>query len=125
MLVCNVGNSECMLCHCDNCLSDDALIEYLTAKLSEDYDSEEEIIISQWVNTHRTEMVNQSISIESFISLLSKSVENLIPHSYITKSQSNTFKKLKEDPTLNTAIVIMEFGENYSYTIQNEIQSYH
>ncbi|KAK2711266.1 hypothetical protein QYM36_012450 [Artemia franciscana] len=113
-----------MLRHCDNCPSDDALIEYLTAKLSKDYDLEEEIIISQWVNTDRTEMVKQSISVEGFISLLSKSVENLIPHSYITKSQSKTFKKLKEDPPLNTAIVVMDFIENYSYTIQNEIQSY-
>ncbi|KAK2727367.1 hypothetical protein QYM36_008007 [Artemia franciscana] len=112
MLVCNVENSECMLHHCDNCLSDDALIEYLTAKLSEDYDLEEEIIISQWVNTDRTEMVKQSISVEGFISLLSKLVENLIPHSYITKSQSKTFKKLKEDPPLNTAIVVMDFSEN-------------
>jgi len=93
MLVCNVENSECMLRHCDNCPSDDALIEYLTAKLSEDYDLEEEIIISQWVNTDRTGMVKQSISVEGFISLLSKSVENLIPHSYITKSQSKTLKK--------------------------------
>ncbi|KAK2722989.1 hypothetical protein QYM36_003252, partial [Artemia franciscana] len=125
MLVCNVENSECMLRHCDNCLSDDALIEHLTAKLSEDYDLEEEIILSQWVNTDRTEMVKQSISVESCISLLSKSVENLIPHSYITKSQSKTFKKLKEDPPLNTAIVVMDFSENYSYTIQNEILSYH
>ena len=64
ILVCYVENSECMLRHCDNCLSDDALIEYLTAKLSEDYDLEEEIIISQWVNTDRTEMVKQSISVE-------------------------------------------------------------
>ncbi|KAK2718570.1 hypothetical protein QYM36_005787 [Artemia franciscana] len=125
MLVCSVDNSECMLRHCDNCPSDDALIEYLTAKLSEDYDLEEEIIISQWVNTDRTEMVKQSISIEGFISLLSKPIENLIPHSYITKSQSKTFKKLKEDPPLNTAIVVMDFSENYSYTIQNEFQSYH
>ena len=83
MLVCNVENSECMLCHCDNCLFDDALIEYLTAKLSKDYVLEEEIIISQWVNTDRTEMVKQSISVESCISLLSKSVENLIPHSSV------------------------------------------
>ncbi|KAK2721504.1 hypothetical protein QYM36_003703 [Artemia franciscana] len=125
MLVCNVENSECMLRHCDNCPSDDALIEYLTAKLSEDYDLEEEIIISQWVNTDRTEMVKQSISVEGFISLLSKSVENLFPHSYITKSQSKTFQKLKEDPPLNTAIIVMDFSENYSYTIQNDIQSYH
>ncbi|KAK2713715.1 hypothetical protein QYM36_009556 [Artemia franciscana] len=123
MLICNVENNECILCHCDNCPSDDALIEYLTAKLSEDYDLEEEIIISQMVNTHRTEIVKQSISIESFISLLSKSVENLIPHSYITKSQSKTFKKLKEDLPLNTAIVIMDFSENYSYTIQNKCKS--
>ena len=98
MLVCNVENSECMLWHCDNCPSDDALIEYLTAKLSKGYNLEEEIIISQWANTDRTEMAKQSISVEGFISLLSKSVENLIPHSHITKSQSKTFKKLKEDP---------------------------
>ncbi|KAK2727329.1 hypothetical protein QYM36_007982 [Artemia franciscana] len=125
MLVCYVDNSECMLRHCDNRPSDDALIEYLTAKLSEDYDLEEEITISQWVNTDRTEMVQQSISVEGFISLLSKSVENLTPNSYITKSQSKTFKKLKEDLPLNTAIVAMDFSENYSYTIQNEILSYY
>ena len=56
-------------------------------------------------------MFKQSISVESCIYLQSKSVENLIPHSYITKSQSKTFKKLKEDPPLNTAIVVMECNQ--------------
>jgi hypothetical protein len=125
MLVCNVEDSDCMLRHCDKCPSNDALIEHLTEKLSEDYDLEEEIILSQWVNTDRAEMVKQLISVEDFISVLSKSLDKLIPHHFITKSQSKTFKKLKEDPPLNTAIVVMDFSENYSYTIQNEIQSYH
>lgn len=125
MLVCNIENSNCMLRHCDNCPANTALIDYLTEKLSEDYDLEEEIVISQWVNTDRAEMVKQSISVEDYISLLSRSLEKLIPHSFVAKSQSSAFKRLKENPPPNTAIVVMDFSENYSYVIQNEIQSYH
>ena len=73
-----------MLCHCDNCPANTALFDYLTEKLSEDYDLEEEIVISQWVNTDRAEMVKQSISVEDYF-LLTRSLEKLINTPFICR----------------------------------------
>ncbi|XP_049777645.1 uncharacterized protein LOC126175133 [Schistocerca cancellata] len=117
-LVCNTENQNCMLHRCNSCPANTALTEYLTEKLSEDYDLEEEIVISQWVNAGRAEMIKQSISVEDYISLLVRSLEKLTLHSFIAKSQSAAFKRLTEDPPPKTAIIVMDFSENYSFVIQ-------
>lgn len=71
------------------------------------------------------EMIKQSISCQNHISLLNTSLEKLIPHSFVAKYQSSTFNRLKENPPPNTAIIVIDFSENYSFLIKNEIQSYH
>lgn len=62
----------------------------------------------------------------TFKKTLTKSLEMLIGllHSFTKQYFTiSNFKKLKEDAPLNTAIIVMDFSQNYPYTIQNEIQS--
>lgn len=69
----------------------------------EDYNDEDVVEYNQWVSTDQTEMVMCSVD-----ELIKKPVEKpnkLLPHSYIAKSQSSTFKSLKETTPSNVAVI--------------------
>ncbi|GBM94862.1 hypothetical protein AVEN_141441-1, partial [Araneus ventricosus] len=123
-IVCEGAGRECMLRHCDKCPPKDNLVQFLQAKF-EDYDDEDIVEYNQWVSTDRTEMIRCSTSVGEFIEKLVEKLNKLIPHSYIAKSQSSFFKNLKGTASSNTAVVSMDFSENYAFTIQDEAQGYH
>ncbi|GBM96843.1 hypothetical protein AVEN_94036-1 [Araneus ventricosus] len=123
-IVCEGVGRECMLRHCDKCPSKDNLVQFLQAKF-EDYDDEDIVEYNQWVSTDRTEMIRCSTSVGELIEKLVEKLNKLIPHSYIAKSQSSFFKNLKGTASSNTAVISMDFSENYAFTIQDEAQGYH
>lgn len=124
-LVCSKNNRDCMLRHCYKCPSNENLKKYLLDKF-EEWDQEEEVTYSAWVTTDRTQQVSVTVSFEEYVNHLVKSLEKLLPHSFITKSQSNYLKEsLKAKLQPNEAIVLLDFSENYSYVIQDEVQGYH
>lgn len=70
-------------------------------------------------------MIRCSSTVEEFIDNLEQKLNKLIPHSFIAKSQASFYKNLKEAASPNTAIISMDFSENYAFTIQDEAQGYH
>ena len=46
-------------------------------------------------------------------------------HSYIAKSQSSYLRHLKDDIDLHAVNLLVDFAENFAFTVQNEIKSYH
>ena len=57
--------------------------------------------------------------------MISNSIDKLTCHSYIAKAQSSHLKLSKENVDDNTIIVSVDFSENFTFIIQDEIQSYH
>ena len=53
------------------------------------------------------------------------SIDALTSHSYIAKAQSKYLKTRKENLDDTTVILLCDFAENFTYVIQDEIQSYH
>ncbi|GBM26788.1 hypothetical protein AVEN_34768-1, partial [Araneus ventricosus] len=123
-IVCEGAGRECILRHCDKCPSKDNLVQFLQAKF-DDYDDEDIVEYNQWVSTDRDEMIRCSTSVDELIEKLVEKLNKLIPHLYIAKSQSSFFKNLKGTASSNTAVVSMDFSENYAFTIQDEAQGYH
>ena len=123
-LVCNINNKDCMLRHCEKCPPKENLKKFLYEKF-EEWDPEDEISYSSWVSTDRTQQVKFTVSLEEYVETLINSLETLIPHSFISKSQSGYLKIMKENIDCSKAIVLLDFSENYSYVIQNEVQGYH
>ena len=63
---------------------------------------------------------------EDFIENLSTQIEKLTRHSFTAKAQSSYMKTVKTSMTpLQEIIVQGDFAENYSYVVQDEIQSFH
>lgn len=55
-------------------------------------------------------------------------VEKLITlktHHFIAKAQSKHLKELKDNLTNDICIVLGDFSENFSFVVQDEIQSFH
>lgn len=123
-LVCSMDNRDCMLRHCSNCPTSENLKKFLEQKF-EEWDQEDEVTYNAWVTTDRTQQVTLTVSLEEYLNHLIKSLEKLLPHSFITKSQSNYLKELKSTLKPEEAIVLIDFSENYSYVIQDEVQGYH
>lgn len=101
-MVCIKATRECMLRHCDKFPSNHNLVHFLKSKF-EDYNDQDVDEYNQWVSTDHTEMIRCSVD-----ELIKKPVEKLnklIPHSYIAKSQSSTFKSLKETTPSNVAVI--------------------
>lgn len=64
-------------------------------------------------------------TLEEFIQLLTDTIDALTSHSFTAKDQSKYLSERKEELQADSAIVILDFAENYEYTIQHEVQSYH
>ena len=47
------------------------------------------------------------------------------PHSYISRAQSTYLQHLKETIDESSVIILGDFAENYSFVVQDEIQSFH
>lgn len=123
-MLCEDASRECYLRHCNKCPPQENLSNFLKSKF-QNHDENDTIEFSQWVSTDRTQMVKCSSAVDDFVNNLTEQIEKLIPHSYIAKSQSSFLKNMKEHLTVDTVVVLMDFSENYSLTIQDEAQGYH
>ena len=122
MAVCDDHNKDCMLQRCSLCPGFDNV---KTKTLNKFEDLNEEISYKQWVSVDRTELISQSLSISDYINLTITKLESLVHHHYIAHSQSSYLKLRKETMEENSALILMDFAENYVFHVQDEAQGYH
>ena len=51
--------------------------------------------------------------------------KKLLSHHFIYKQQQNFLKNKKETLSDNECIIILDFAENYTFMVQDAIQSFH
>ena len=127
MIVCDCGNKTCMARRWEKCPGTDSLREYLETIL----DEHEEVTFQQWQTTdgktiaNRSKMITQTLNVDEFIVSLVGAIDNLTSHSYIAKCQTKYLKRRKKKLPHNCALVLVDFAENYTFVVQDEIQSFH
>ena len=57
--------------------------------------------------------------------MLIESIEKLTSRSYISSGQTSYLQKRKDNLDNNSAIVLLDFAENYSFALQHEVQAFH
>ncbi|CAF4238702.1 unnamed protein product, partial [Rotaria magnacalcarata] len=121
--VCDSKNPRCMLRQCRECPGKEGVASFLNSfsNLSDC----ESIIYNQWITTDRSNLETISNSVEDFIDILSAKITLLTRHHYIATSQSLYLKELKQNLKSDEIVLIGDFSENYSFVIQDEIQSFH
>ena len=129
MLVCSRANKNCMIHRCPMCQEDSTLVHYLENELysQDDIDEDDDYCIDykQWKTTDRSELLSLTETTSSFVNILKSKLQKLTVHSYITKSQAASLRKLKNELSSTEVVVLLDFSENYELVEQDEIQSFH
>ena len=134
--VCDATSGDCMMQMCADCPKEDGVLQFLNIVLgknmgansrdSDDEDDfEDEIRYKQWVSTDRCTLVEVVESREDFLKNLSRKISQLSKHHHLAEEQSAHFKNLKASVQPGEAVIVGDFSENYSFTVQDEIQSFH
>ena len=126
MISCNIENRNCMLRSCELCPSLDILESYLINLFrSNDYDENSLVKYREWLQTDRTDLHMHNIELLEFINILMNKLDKIKAHYFIIKSQSSYLKSIKDNLDEKTAIVLLEYSENYSFIYQDAIQIVH
>ena len=96
IIVCDRDSKTCMIHRCDDCPGTQYLQNFDSETLTS---ADEEIFFQQWQSTDSSKLLSQTLDLESFIDLVVKTIDRLTSHSYLAK--------------------------NYSFVVQDEVQSYH
>lgn len=122
-LMCKDKTTDCYLRYCENCKSS-AICEQLISDEIEEA-CIEEIHFEQWVTTDRCDIETFVKKPDEFVSFLISKLEKLIPHDFIKNEQSKFLKTCKSNLNYGEFLVICDFSENYSFVLQDEVQSHH
>lgn len=123
-MVCDIESKECMLHRCEDCAGKEGILEYMTNAFCE-LDPDESVEFKQWVHTDRDTIETRQLPLDEFISELSEKIFNLTSHHYTAKHQSAYLRLSKEGLTKEKLVILMDFAENYSFVVQDAIQSFH
>ena len=107
---------ECMIHRCPNCPTEDSMIDYLN-EIFVEYENDQEISYKQWIHTDHSSL--NIMRIEDFIGIICNSLQEL------TKSQAEYLQQRKDNIDNETVISLGNFAENYSFVVQDEVQSFH
>lgn len=121
VVVCSSLNRDCMLGHCSECPGKDNAEKKILEKF-EEWDPNDEITYSAWVQTDRTQQIQQTVTMSEYLETVLENLEKLTPHSYITKAQSKFLKEQKMSLRPNEALVLMDFSQNFTFVVQDEVQ---
>ena len=119
--VCDCKSKICMVHRCVKCPGTDPLHQYLETLLKE----LDQITFQPWQTTDRSKVVTQSLSADEFIDLPVGAIDNLTSHSFIAKCLAKYLQRRKEELADNCVLVLVDFAENCSFVVQDEIQSFH
>ena len=122
MIVCDSENIMCMLHRCPSCPGSNNLQSFLDSHFS---DLDYEVTFQQWQSTDRMDLVQQTLEVDDFIQWTANSIDKLIAYAYVAKCQGRHLKGRKDTLEKYTVLVLADFSENYTFIVQNEVQSYH
>ena len=125
-LVCDIQSRDCMIHRCEQCPGKDSLAEHLLNLLNDKEMSEDdEVTFKQWLHTDRTDLVTRTESVSDYVEALANMMDNLTTHHYIAKAQAQYLRECKEQLSEDTALVLLDFAENYSFLVQDAVQGVH
>ena len=111
---------------CNSCPGTGELRDYLMELFSEeDYDPDDTVTYKQWVDTDRTTLICVEHEVHEFKDLVVRSYDELRKHQYIMKSQSADLRELKDSLRSHTAVILLDFDENYSFLVKDAVQGHH
>lgn len=121
--ICNPPQVECYLGLCTFCPGDSVLKnQLLKSYVKSDVDK---ISFKQWIQVDRSNLITVEKPVDEFVDLLSQEQTKLILHSFIAAEQNKFLSETKNNLLQGELVLICDFAENYSFIVQDSIQSFH
>ncbi|CAH0391660.1 unnamed protein product [Bemisia tabaci] len=122
-IACNPPRIQCFFKECEECPG----VEGLKKSLERAFEENEidEISYQQWVTTDRAKLEEVTQNSADFLEAFADNLRNLLTHSFIAFQQAAFFKEKKETLENGEYAVVLDFAENYSFILQDEIQGFH
>lgn len=120
-ILCEEATNECWLGLCSSCPRDEKIDALFT-----EIDEDDEISFYQWVSTDRTDLSLLTESATLFCDRIRSYIPKITLHCFINRQQHTFFESLKKKLETEKAIMAnVDFGQNYTFVIQDSVQSYH
>jgi len=84
-----------------------------------------QIITKRKVEKKRLQLVDKSTVSSELIAYLKSKFQFFVGHNFVARWQDKMFKSCSENFLVDTLVSIVDFVENYTFEIQNEVQSMH
>jgi len=118
IMCCKIDREECMKSDCKECRYD-----VKTVMNCDDYSMMTKL--KQWEKKDTLQVYEQINTLEMVTKELNETLCNFKLHFFVKRRQSEYFEELKKNVRGDTAVLQMDFAENYSIILQDEIQSAH
>ena len=69
--------------------------------------------------------MDDELPVDEFLEVIVEKLKKLLSHHFIYKQQQNFLQNKKETLSDNECIIILDFAENYTFMVQDAIQSFH
>ena len=121
-IFCDTNDATCMLGKCQTCPNLN-----LTETWLDDFDPDELIEFLQWTKniSGYSELVWKKLEVAEFMNELKKAIPKVAAHHFLMLQQRDYINSLKLQLKEDEAILYVDFAENYSFVIQDEVQGFH
>lgn len=121
---CDPPTADCANGICEECRGTQPLKVELEA-IMEENGVKSVLQYSQWVNTDHTNLETHVVPVVDFLDLFMEYLLKLRLHDFIARQQAKFISEKKETLGSGEFLVVADFSENYSFVIQDEVQSFH
>lgn len=126
--VCDIDNESCMTNKCDKCPGNAGVLHTFTTLL-EDFEiimKNVNIKYKNWLESGTAGSLESfETDFNSFKNKLCENVCELKLHHYVAETQKQYLNDCKNNLAYDTCIILMDFSENYSFIIQQSVQSFY
>ena len=122
-MLCETPQENCYFGRCERC-PNKVKFEEILEKLFEE-SNVLSITYKQWISNPKTTLETMVKSTEEFIPYLCEELCKLMPHAFIATQQSAFSRATKENLGEGEVQVIVDFAENYAFTVQDAIPGFH
>lgn len=122
-IMCNPHFQHCYTSVCKECPGVTKLKEQLNSKFH--YEMIDEVTYKKWLTVDRCLMETVVKGTDDFVDEFLETLVKLKSHSFIANQQKEYYSERKEDLIEGHVVVNCDFAENYSFVVQDEVQSFH
>lgn len=122
-IMCNPPTTECYLNECKECPGVNPLKNLLLQKF--DDEMIETVTYKKWMYVDRCTMETIIKKTEEFIEDFIADLLKLKTHSFIANQQKGFYNDVITNLKEGDLLITCDFAENYSFVLQDEVQSYH